>query len=371
MKVPNAYQPNVKPNQFAFDLFEAVGIGHCDKVADRIADTALDFLIGLDKDVRTGIEITVSAESVEIRGEVSTSLSEKRLKSAVIEASLSVLTNSGYPSLPHNVLLHRQSEEIIRGSRDGAGDQAVCVGYATCRTPEMLLPSHVRARCIRDELCRFAVDEESIGQDGKIVVWRELDKYLAVIRWQIFKPGIGLEDEIKKIAQRNEVNVLSVNGAVPFTNAALVADTGVSGRKLAMDFYGPAVPLGGGALSGKDSSKPDRTGNFIARQYACQLAQEVNGEATVWLVFSTGVDVPLLASFHRRGEDGTLEVGQLSIDDISLAGYAMKYGLKGDVVFHSLASHGHFGRGLAWESAVVRDLTCIGSAKDSQANLKI
>ena len=330
--------------------FEVVSQFHCDKVADQIADAALDALLKEDVNSRTGLEVVVSQHSVLITGQVTSTTDPQRQRSMVEDAATAVLHDARYPVLPIRVELRPQSEAIRQSASGGVGDQAVCVGFATCETTELVAENQLIARSVVESIVRESECGNAIGRDGKIVVWKGAGSRRASIRWHTVHSPQDAEKAIIEIARNANIKEVTVNVGASFTEGSLEADTGVSGRKLAMDFYGTGVPIGGGALSGKDASKPDRTGNYAARAAACDLARDCNGWAIVWLVYSTGVDIPVTARFLQGSCGPKMRVGSLVPEEFAISNMSEVFGLRGAVLFRTLAAKGHFGRGYPWET---------------------
>lgn len=268
---------------------ESVRAGHPDKFCDRVADSLLDAYLAEDPNARVAVEVMVTAGKILVAGEVSSS-AKIPIQDVVMKAirdigySAEELSDdaSGAPDV--EIRVHEQSQDIaqaVDGEALGAGDQGIMVGYATNETPEFLPMPAVLAH----RICH-ALDNSHLSclrADGKaqvtvryvdaipvavdiVVVSVQHDRQISSqeIREALLTMLVDLlPDELLK----PDTNFL-INPSGRFVKGGPAADTGLTGRKLAVDQYGPVARMGGGALSGKDPTKVDRSGAYMARYIA-------------------------------------------------------------------------------------------------------
>lgn len=324
---------------------EFVSPGHPDKICDFIADSILDAYLTEDKDSRVAVEVMGGHNLITINGEI-TSLANPDLESLVkkiVGQNFEVKIN-----------LVKQSHEIARGvDIGGAGDQGIMKGYATSETESMMPREYELAR----NLCMKIY--EKYPYDGKVQVTLEdlPDKAgekikTVVVSFQNTK-NAELIDLVKSLinsdltakAQASAVEYL-INQSGEWNVGGFDADTGLSGRKLIIDNYGPEVPIGGGSFSGKDYTKVDRSGAYVARKIAVDFVKEKKGsEVFVKLAYCIGKPEPVMAVAVC---DGVEEKINLEKYDLTPAG--IKNLLKLDEVkFAETSKWGHFGRGFSWD----------------------
>ena len=270
---------------------ESVRRGHPDKLCDQIADGILDAYLRRDPDARVAVEVMATNGRITIAGEVSAGaeLLEERVMCDTLERigyRSADLSDDG--ELDVTIGIHAQSPDIAQAvarTEPGAGDQGIVVGYATDETPEYLpLPVVLAHR-----ICRL-LDEEPLsgaGVDGKAQVTvsysdgNPVAVTAVVVSVQHAKdadPDALRRDVESRIIRRaipadllTKETRLLINPSGRFVRGGPAADTGLTGRKLAVDQYGPAAHIGGGALSGKDPTKTDRSGAYAARWVAKNL----------------------------------------------------------------------------------------------------
>ncbi len=282
------------PRDFLFTS-ESVNEGHPDKVCDQIADAVLDSLIAQDPDSRVAVECMVSTGSVHVAGEVTTTGFAD-----VQGIARRILREVGYTNPEFGidcqdagvwVSLHDQSREIAEGVRgggghpQGAGDQGMMFGYACDETPELMpLPIMVAHRlCMRLATVRRERLIPDLGPDGKSQVTVE---YRSGVPIRLASVVIAQQHGRSIVESRLRQEIIEkvikpacgplydadtrayINAAGTFTLGGPEADTGVTGRKLIADSYGGMARNGGGAISGKDPSKVDRSGAYAARWIA-------------------------------------------------------------------------------------------------------
>ena len=360
---------------------ESVTAGHPDKLCDQIADAVLDGCLALDRNARVACEVLATKGHIILAGEISTTVMPD-LGKLIREA----LENAGYNPKDFEIesLIHPQSPDIEAAVNDpldaesdpnaiGAGDQCVVVGYATDETPEMLplpvvlahrLTSRLTWACINDEQKRF-------GPDGKamVIVEYEDDRPVRVARIVVsfqHAPEVDPTDLTELIWQEVVLSALKgmpyddsleliLNPGGHFVLGGPDADTGLTGRKLTVDAYGPFVPTGGGAFSGKDPTKLDRSGAYMARCIAKNLVtSRFARRCQVTLTYAIGMAKPLAVEVDTFGtgllcEDDCLAVAVQSAFDLTPAGIITELDLQRPI-YARTAVGGHFGReDFPWE----------------------
>lgn len=360
---------------------ESVTAGHPDKLCDQIADTVLDGCLTLDRNARVACEVLATKGHIVLAGEISTTVMPDLGK-----LTREALENAGYNPKDFEIesLIHPQSPDIEAAVNDpldaesdpnaiGAGDQCVVVGYATDETPEMLplpvvlahrLTSRLTWACINDEQKRF-------GPDGKAmaIIEYEDDRPVRVARIVVsfqHAPEVDPTD-LTELIWRDVI--LSALKGMPYDDSLELilnpgghfvlggpdADTGLTGRKLAVDAYGPFVPTGGGAFSGKDPTKLDRSGAYMARCVAKNIvASGIAQRCQVTLTYAIGMAKPLAVEVDTFGtgllcEDDCLAVAVQSAFDLTPAGIITELDLQRPI-YARTAVGGHFGReDFPWE----------------------
>ena len=360
---------------------ESVTAGHPDKLCDQIADTVLDGCLALDRNARVACEVLATEGHIILAGEISATVMPDLGK-----LTREALENAGYNPKDFEIesLIHPQSPDIEAAVNDpldaesdpnaiGAGDQCVVVGYATDETPEMLplpvvlahrLTSRLTWACINDEQKRF-------GPDGKAmaIIEYEDDRPVRVARIVVsfqHAPEVDPTD-LTELIWRDVI--LSALKGMPYDDSLELilnpgghfvlggpdADTGLTGRKLAVDAYGPFVPTGGGAFSGKDPTKLDRSGAYMARCVAKNIvASGIAQRCQVTLTYAIGMAKPLAVEVNTFGtsllcEDDCLAVAVQTAFDLTPAGIITELDLQRPI-YARTAVGGHFGRDdLPWE----------------------
>lgn len=334
---------------------EAVTPMHPDKLCDRISDAILDECLRQDPESRVAVETMGGHGIITITGEVTTK--------AFFDARKIAQRIAG-PQYGVQVNIVPQSPEISTGvdKEQGAGDQGIMVGYA-CNDNEAMIPQELYLARSLEEFLSI-----KYPYDGKtqIVIDKNGDVEIAVASYQNANQR-DLEDAVMDWVLLNKVattpnstkfgglNVLA-NYAGDWKVGGFEADTGVTGRKLMVDNYGPQVAIGGGAFSGKDASKVDRSAAYMARWIAKQLIHKTNyKDVTVKIAYVIGRAEPLMATAEFRKEvDGKLEVVK-TVDvkslgfDLTPAGIIKRFELK-KPQFEKTAQRGHFGHSeFPWE----------------------
>lgn len=321
---------------------EAVAVGHPDKICDQISDAILDACLKDDPASRVAIETMGGHGIISITGELTTTAYVNMRQIAQdVYRDCGNIGNIGV-----NVNVVEQSPEIGHGvDQDGAGDQGIMVGYACNETPEMLPLEVVLARKLAKAMGRHDGKSQVTVNDGKVVkVLTSLctsgdqsDVTLEkCMKEEILPHFDGTWEELEKVWMQNP------NGE--WTMGGFEADTGLTGRKLAVDNYGPNIPVGGGCFSGKDATKVDRSAAYMARRIACDYLKARNAkEVFVHIAYAIGVADPLMAVVDIDGV-------QEEIKGYDLKPRAIIEFLKlREPQFRETAKYGHFGNGFIWD----------------------
>ena len=324
---------------------ECVSPMHPDKMCDRISDTLLDLHLKHDPYSRVAIETCGGNGVVFVTGEVT---SEYKVSYKEIKKIVRTITND--KKIKVLVNLNSQSPEIAQGvDNGGAGDQGIMTGYA-CRENEQLLPQEY---FLARELNKFIF--QKFPFDGKTQITLDGNRVRVVASFQNAK-NTELYSLVNQFFNQYPNLVLGqypqytleqihVNPAGDWSIGGFTADAGLTGRKLAVDNYGPRIPIGGGAFSGKDSTKVDRSAAYMARRVAVDILEqrpEVN-EVFVQLAYAIGYDEPLQATAVVDGVEEKIQ-GY----DLSPQGIIDFLGLR-EPIFSQTAAFGHMGAGFSWK----------------------
>lgn len=269
--------------EYTYRTAESVSPGHPDKICDQISDAILDAHLTEDPYARVAVDVAGGHGTVFVTGEVTSHAQHVDVAAIVkrIAGDVNVINT-----------IAPQSPEIAHGvDTGGAGDQGIMVGYATSETPELLPLEVVWSRQLNQYLY------EIWPYDGKTQVTVHKDKIHSVVASFQHAPSDRLRQAVEVWLQDvpTERNItLYVNPSGDWELGGFDADAGLTGRKLAVDNYGPRIPLGGGAFSGKDPSKVDRSAAYIARKIAVDYVRNRNAkEVYVRLAYAIGVAEPL------------------------------------------------------------------------------
>ena len=315
---------------------ECVSPMHPDKMCDRISDTLLDLYLEQDPNSRVAIETCGGMGEVYITGEVTSNanVSEEKITEVVkeiVKDDVIVLIN-----------LNSQSPEIANGvDTGGAGDQGIMTGYA-CRDNEQLLPQEY---FLARELNKFIFEKYPFDGKTQITLDRNRIRVVASFQKAPTTELYTLVSEFFKGYPQYTLQEIHCNPAGDWNIGGFTADAGLTGRKLAVDNYGPRIPIGGGAFSGKDSTKVDRSAAYMARRVAVDLLQEdkTRNEVFVQLAYAIGYDQPLQATAVIDGIETKIQGYDLSpkgiIDFLELR----------NPIFGRTAGFGHMGAGFSWK----------------------
>lgn len=336
---------------------ESVTEGHPDKVCDLIADALLDGHLRQDPESRTAFEVFGSHGMLVIGGEVRSG-ADVDLEAVARETYADI----GYDDEPELfVNVEVQSPDIAQGvDTGGAGDQGIMYGYATVETPSFLPPTVVYAHALTGRLADLRKHDPAfswLGPDGKAQVTMEKGKVSSVVVSTQHSPEIETEQIRMMLVDQLIGPVIGdtrgfgmhINPTGRFVLGGFSADTGLTGRKLMVDTYGGLIPHGGGAFSGKDASKVDRSAAYMARFAAKNLV--ANGYAKRCLVsvaYAIGEERPVMLT--ARAEDGR-DLGPIlkKYFDFRPRAIIEMLDLKRPI-YSETAAYGHFGKEhLPWE----------------------
>lgn len=271
---------------------ESVSIGHPDKIADYISCFILDRMLEQDKDVKYAVEVMIKNNTIVLGGEISDNVNLDNVHEYVKQAISEIGYDDRYAIIwgdmtinPNNInvinLIGVQSADINRGVRaDGWGDQGVFVGYA-CQGNGMINRELYLARKLNNALYNKARKSNNLGIDIKTQITLNDDKIETAIVAIPMLHNEDLSEFIISVLGEKPDNII-VNGTGRYTYHGPIADCGITGRKLACDFYSTACPIGGGSPWTKDATKADLTLNIYARKLACENLGD-NDECFVYL----------------------------------------------------------------------------------------
>lgn len=337
---------------------ESVTSGHPDKICDQISDAILDAYLTLDPKSRVAVETFGGHGKLTIGGEV-TSVGKVDYEKIAQE----VYKEIGYTDeLKISAHIIPQSRDIAIGvDAGGAGDQGIMYGFATDETPEFLPRGVVLVHKLakRLEEARKNYEIKWLRPDGKTQVTYVDGKLHTVLVSTQHLPEITQQEVKKEITEKiiypllsdeekNKVKIL-VNPTGQFIAGGFEADTGLTGRKIMVDTYGGIIPHGGGCFSGKDATKVDRSGAYMARFVAKNLVASGYGkDILVSVAYAIGMAEPLMIeAINEKGEDLS-EVVKKNFDFKPLA-IIERLGLR-NPIFRQTAIYGHFGKeNLPWE----------------------
>ena len=377
---------------------ESVSEGHPDKLCDRISDAVLDAMISVEPEARVAAETFATTNRVIIGGEIGLSDPTKlaSMMDGIDRIARDCIKDIGYEQekfhwneVEITNLLHEQSAHIAQGvdgagnKDEGAGDQGIMFGYAVTETPE-LMPAPVHyAHAILHRLAEVRKNgkEPTLGPDAKsqlsvryknsipvgvssvVLSTQHLDETMtsADVRAVV-------EPYIREVLPEGWIDLNTtwhVNPTGKFVIGGPDGDAGLTGRKIIVDTYGGAAPHGGGAFSGKDPTKVDRSAAYVARYLAKNVvAAGMATRCTVQLSYAIGVAKPLSIYVDTHGtgevEASAIEIAIPKIIDLTPRGIRTHLQLNRPI-YQRTASYGHFGRapqadgGFSWEATDLVD----------------
>ncbi|MGZ7065018.1 MAG: methionine adenosyltransferase [Candidatus Aminicenantales bacterium] len=369
-------------NDFVFTS-ESVSEGHPDKMADQISDAVLDAILAQDPDGKVACETMLTKNVAIVAGELGT---DARIDPAQIvrDVAREIGYTDAHCGFDHKTCevftyLGRQSADIARGVNQsggeiGAGDQGLMFGYATVETPE-LMPLPIR-------LAHRLVEKQAAVRKAGLLPWLRPDaKSQVSVRYKDKRPvavekvvlSTQHDSEVKDSTIREGVIAEIIEKVIPaelrrgnveylinptgrFVIGGPVGDTGLTGRKIIVDTYGGSCPHGGGAFSGKDPTKVDRSAAYAARYIAKNIvAAGLADHCTVQLAYAIGVIEPfsLMVNIHSGGRvsERQIEEAVRKIFRLTPKGMIEMLDLRRPI-YQKTAAYGHFGRELpefTWE----------------------
>jgi len=319
--------------QHNYKTAESVSPKHPDKIADQISDAILDAHLKEDPTARVAVDVAGGHGKLLVTGEVTST-------AVHVNVAEIVLRLAGNIELIENIA--KQSPEIAQGvDTGGAGDQGIITGYATNETPEYVPLEVLLSRQLNQYLYKMW------PYDGKTQITLDNTTIVGVVAsFQHAKTSElrAAVDQWLAAFQVADDAPIHVNPSGDWSIGGFDADAGLTGRKLAVDNYGPRIPVGGGAFSGKDPSKVDRSAAYAARKVAVDyLRKRQAHEVSVRIAYAIGVAEPLEATVII---DGKSEV--IAGYDLTPGGIIKSLDLRRPI-YEQTARYGHFGHGFDWE----------------------
>ena len=314
---------------------ECITPHHPDKICDRISDAILDECLFQDPDSRVAVETMGGHRKIVVMGEITTNA----------EVDFERVVRNVYSDVDEvDIHIVKQSNLISQGvDTGGAGDQGIMVGYA-CDENYALIPHELY---LARQLCRRIHKEFPF--DGKTQVTLDQGKVTAIVASFQNAPAVALRqiiaDWLGNLDQAPVTTDIDIhaNPAGDWEVGGFDADTGLTGRKLVVDNYGPRVPIGGGAFSGKDPSKVDRSAAYMARRIAVDyLRAHHASEVYVYLAYAIGHPSPVQATAIVDGK-----LHEVTEYDLTPHGIADLLELR-HPKYGQTAEWGHFGNGFVW-----------------------
>lgn len=302
---------------------EAVSLGHPDKIADYISSYILDRMIEQDQHVKYAVEVMIKNNTVALGGEITGHVKLDNVRTYVIDALAEIGYTRDYATRWGDCTINPDQTEIInmigvqspdinRGvMRDGWGDQGVFVGYA-CRGTGQINRELYLARKLNRALYGLARESDTLGLDIKTQITLDDDDAIdtAIVAIPMLR-DTDLTDFVVRTLGARPRHII-INGTGRYTYHASIADCGITGRKLACDFYSTACPVGGGSPWTKDASKADVTLNIFARALAVENLGD-NDECFVYLSSCIGRgDLP--SAVVKTITDGVVTTRNINID---------------------------------------------------------
>jgi len=376
----------VRTDHFLFTS-ESVSEGHPDKVCDRISDAIVDTYLAADPVSRVAVETLTTTNQIVLAGEVRGP--EHITHDTLTEAARRCVREIGYEQSGFHwenakvcVFVHSQSPDIAMGvdaagnKDEGAGDQGIMFGYA-CGETDVLMPApiHFSHKILQDmATARHAGDAPGLGPDSKSQVTLEYRDGKPVRAMSVVVSTQHAEDmsqeEVRELVRPFVEGVLPsgwmcdesefyVNPTGKFVVGGPDGDAGLTGRKIIVDTYGGAAPHGGGAFSGKDPTKVDRSAAYASRYLAKNVvAAGLAERCTIQLSYAIGVSKPLSVYVDLAGTGSVaetkLEGALCEVVDLSPRGIREHLNLSRPI-YERTSAYGHFGRepdadgGFSWE----------------------
>lgn len=336
----------VMKNNTSYRTAESVSPKHPDKLCDQISDAILDAHLAVDPNARVAVEVCGGHGQVFVTGEITSGAQEVDIEKIVHRIAgdeMKVMQN-----------IVKQSPEIAGGvDTGGAGDQGIMIGYACDETPEMLPLEVVLARRLNqyifvehpyDGKTQVTLYDVENGKSSRYVS-SIVASFQNVPKDELERMVRGFIEREKLVPMPGKTEIeLHLNPAGDWNQGGFEADTGLTGRKLIVDNYGPRIPIGGGCFSGKDPSKVDRSAAYMARRIAVDYLRERQAhEVFVRLAYAIGYKEPLERTVIIDGKPEQVE-GY----DLTPQGIIEFLDLKRPI-YEATARYGHFGEGFGWD----------------------
>ena len=374
---------------------ESVSEGHPDKVCDRISDTIVDLFLSKDPVARVACETLTTTNQIVLAGEIrcAAEIDNDEIEAAARAAVRDIgYEQDGFHWKESNFtnFLHEQSADIAQGvdegtgsyTEEGAGDQGIMFGFATDETPELMPAPILYSHQILKEMARLRKSGErpEFEPDAKSQVTLRYENgkpvgVTSVVVSTQHRDGVKLDD-IRELVRPIVKQVLPegwfppedefyVNPTGKFVIGGPDGDAGLTGRKIIVDTYGGAAPHGGGAFSGKDPTKVDRSAAYVSRYLAKNVvAAGLARKCTIQLSYAIGVAKPLSVYVDTHGtgrvDEEKLEKTLRQLVDLSPRGIRTHLQLN-KPIYARTAAYGHFGRtpdadgGFSWEKTDLVD----------------
>lgn len=366
------------PNEFIFTS-ESVSEGHPDKVCDQISDVVLDLYLKADKNARVACESLATTNRIILSGEVSIKENQESVNSKVIDQLVrEKIKQIGYEQdgfhwekLILENHLHKQSPDIALGvdeienaKSQGAGDQGIMFGFA-CDETNNFMPAPIEyAHKILKNLSHFRHNNNSFfGPDSKSqvsVIYKEnkpvgISSVVVSTQHAEEASNQDIRETVKSLIKLSlpdnwmpkEESIL-INPTGRFVVGGPDGDTGLTGRKIVVDTYGGAAPHGGGAFSGKDQTKVDRSAAYMARYLAKNIvASKIAKKCLIQLSYAIGVSKPvsLYLKTDKESDVDSQKISRIISDNIDLSPSGIRRHLGLDKpIYTPTAVYGHFGR---------------------------
>jgi S-adenosylmethionine synthetase len=369
---------------------ESVSEGHPDKVCDQISDAILDMILAREPEARVAIETAATTNKVVLMGEVKISEANAINHEELVHAARETIREIGYMQKGFHFktcdiesFVHEQSLDIAQGvdagddKDEGAGDQGIMFGYAVDETPELMPAPILYAHKVLKRLAevRHSGAASQLGPDAKSQITLEYSDGKPVRAHTIVLSTQHLDGnmtsgDVRAVVEPHITETLPegwidaktvwhVNPTGRFVIGGPDGDAGLTGRKIIVDTYGGAAPHGGGAFSGKDPTKVDRSAAYAARHLARNVvAAGLASRCTIQLAYAIGVSDPLsiYVDTHGTGEADPVRIEAAIRDSVDLTprGIRTRLGLNRPI-YRRTAAYGHFGRepqadgGFSWE----------------------
>ncbi len=363
-------------NNFTFTS-ESVSEGHPDKVCDQISDVILDLYLKYDKNSRVACETLATTNTIVISGEVksiSNSVNKETIENKIREKVKEIgyeQPGFDWQSVKIFNYLHEQSADISMGVDKegeqeslGAGDQGIMFGYACSETPSLMPAPIFYAHKILEELSSYRKNNESfflpdsksqVSMSYEGGVPKKVESLVVSTQHHETASNIEIREKVIEIIEKaipsdilpHKNNIL-INPTGRFVIGGPDGDTGLTGRKIIVDTYGGSAPHGGGAFSGKDYTKVDRSAAYMARFIAKNIvAAKISKKCLIQLSYAIGVSDPISIYLETDLESkvDNQKLIQVIKENFDLSPLGIKKFLHLDhPIYHPTSAYGHFGR---------------------------